>query len=94
MHKEIIVETITYSSGGSLLIYNSGRTEYQPSQRYFDRIKELEIKQLTEDEKLKKFINYRRRKILYEKGVCVVGERLLDKLFKRTRFNFTKLKLR
>ena len=94
-HKDILVETITYPSGGSLLIYKSGKTHYQPSQRYFDRLKELEIKKLTEEEKLKKFINYRRNKILWEKGICVVGERLLDKLLtKYTKFNFTKLKLK
>lgn len=92
-NKELI-EEIHYESGGILYIYSDGSRSYTPSSNYL-KFKERVTKINCPNNKLSRTIRHNRNKLLFQEGICVSGDRLLDKLLTpQTRFNFTNIKTR
>jgi len=86
MIKDYIIEEITYANGGKLIIYKSGKKEYNPSESYFKYLKSIEYNKpsipLEEKEKI-----IQSRKLLFNKNICLSGNKLLNNFLYR--FNFT-----
>ena len=91
-NKKIIVEVIDYPSGAKLHVFKDGSNEFIPSQKYQDFIKSIPFIKVGDINK--KRIAHNRNKLLFEKGVCVSGDKLLDNLLTpKSKFNFTKISL-
>lgn len=91
-----IVEQVIYPSGGTLEIYANGTRSYIPSETYRKKVEKANrcIVTSSPKDKTRIAIKHNRNKLLFNKGVCITGNRLIDKVFQgpTPKFNFTKVK--
>lgn len=87
-----IIEEISYPNGGKLRVYEGNRISYIPSEKYKQKLEELNKKsKLTLEERIAKLKN---NKNLYKKGICISGNKLIDKILRTHEiFDFSKVQL-